>query len=409
MWDGQEEVSDIFRLLVNYADTEERFRAISKREPYCPYFLRPIIKLNETCRLSAIIWKISCAVGSIDRWVYIPRSSTKTTVALYANASKNLYLLLPKRSDLDIGEGFVKIGRKALFLTKSDTLWKVEVVWNLKAISDKRKLLSFMETRKVEHKLMATISEKEEVFARLLWDFTKPKAATGFRSECQVRSTFYEYWPMYLRFMLCKYLGDKVDPVTGKKDPAIPVILLNCAKIVQKLHDKKIAHGDIKLDNFLINHKLECRLCDPDSVVFIGNSTKMPTTAGARTYSPDYLSFKALQAKIQKVPSTIDPLKEDIYALGCMFYNLFTSSELPWERCDPTVWGIEHVALLRNKLKPHIEDAKHKLVSGAKNITECLIYWMLEPEQDKRPTIKDVISWLEMESTLDDMDGIEIA
>lgn len=90
-------VADIFRSLVVFSDTKERCIAIIKRRPYSPYFLKPILLLEETCRLSAIILKISCTVGASDHWWRIPRSSTKTTAAIYGNTKKNLYIFLPKK------------------------------------------------------------------------------------------------------------------------------------------------------------------------------------------------------------------------------------------------------------------------------------------------------------------------
>lgn len=127
------------------------------------------------------------------------------------------------------------------------------------------------------------------------------------------------------------------------------------------------------------------------------------------SYTPDYLSFEVFKAKQQKIELKIDPLREDIYALGCMFYNLFMCSELPWERRTVEFCGMDYIAKLRGSLNRKTEEAKNKLTAGSKDITESLIYWMLHPKAEQRPTINDVIYWLEQDAAYDSMDSIEIA
>lgn len=133
----------------------------------------------------------------------------------------------------------MKWGRKAVLLSKQDDHWQAKVIWNLKAKSEYRARISFMESREVEKKVIAKFPREEKVFPEMLWDFTIPLDTAVPRDISHVRSVFYEYWPMYMRYMCAKYIADK-NPLTGKKDPVVSKILLNSAKVVRKLHEKKL-------------------------------------------------------------------------------------------------------------------------------------------------------------------------
>lgn len=116
-----------------------------------------------------------------------------------------------------------------------------------------------------------------------------------------------EYFVIITEFCQNGSLLDAVNKLPKKK---LNEILFKIAKTVDYLHDKGIAHCDIKLDNILLDSNLNPKLCD---FGFAKSCKKVPDNQ--KCYTLVYAAPEILKK------GSYDPFLADIWALGITFYS----------------------------------------------------------------------------------------
>jgi len=119
-----------------------------------------------------------------------------------------------------------------------------------------------------------------------------------------------------------------VTPITAKEIARLPLpqkvrLLQNVATAVTSLHKQSIVHGDLKVDNALLERTgadgdLVARLIDFDSSYFSGDPYEVDEMVGDPPYySPELLNYVQ---KRETNPKTLT-VKSDIFALGLVFHQ----------------------------------------------------------------------------------------
>lgn len=151
---------------------------------------------------------------------------------------------------------------------------------------------------------------------------------------------------------------------------------------VSYLHNKRIAHRDLKLENYLIDESYKALLSDFSFSVTIdqSNSDLMRKTVCGTS------SYMAPEIHTLKDDQSYDPFASDMFSMGvCLFEMINYDNPFEGEFGSPE---LVQIIMTRNySLKPNIVVAK-----------ECkeLIDGLLEPTPARRPTAKEVIAnpWL---------------
>jgi len=118
-----------------------------------------------------------------------------------------------------------------------------------------------------------------------------------------------------------------VTPITAKEVAKLPLaqkigLLQNVATAVTSLHRQRIVHGDLKVDNALLEKSEDgtfiARLIDFDSSYFSGDPYEIDEMVGDPPYySPELLNY--IQ-KRETNPASLS-VKSDIFALGIVFHQ----------------------------------------------------------------------------------------
>lgn len=139
-----------------------------------------------------------------------------------------------------------------------------------------------------------------------------------------------------------------VSPITAKEISKLPLeqkirVLQNVATAITSLHNQRIVHGDLKLDNALLekgsgDDPFIARLIDFDSSYFSGEPFSVDEMVGDPPYySPELLNY--IQ-RHEKNPASLTT-KSDIFALGIVFHQYLTGEPPPFP--DPHQYVCEAV------------------------------------------------------------------
>ena len=103
----------------------------------------------------------------------------------------------------------------------------------------------------------------------------------------------------------------------------ILVIIKECAKAIQILHNIDIIHCDIKLENFLYSEKDNNKYCI--KIIDFGFIKKNKTIVNNLFGTPDYIPYDFYSSRYKEQKYTIT-IKNDIYALGIMLLKLLLNN-----------------------------------------------------------------------------------
>ena len=112
----------------------------------------------------------------------------------------------------------------------------------------------------------------------------------------------------------------KSEDLSKEKEKAYRIILKQIFNAVNYLHNNNIAHLDIKLDNILINKKLEIKIIDFGFAIYDPNRTLNNFFGG----TPNYMSPEI----VLKRPYV--SILSDIWSLGILIFKLFCN-EYPFK------------------------------------------------------------------------------
>ncbi|XP_029456172.1 BMP-2-inducible protein kinase isoform X2 [Rhinatrema bivittatum] len=199
--------------------------------------------------------------------------------------------------------------------------------------------------------------------------------------DCAINSVSDNVWEVLILMEYCK-AGQVVNQMnqrlqTGFTEQEVLRIFCDTCEAVARLHQCKtpIVHRDLKVENILLNDNGNYVLCDFGSAT---NKFLNPQKDGVNSVEEDVKKYTTLSYRapemINLYGGKLITTKADIWALGCLLYKLcfFT---LPF--------GDSQVAICDGNFTiPDNSRYPHKV--------HCLIRYMLEPDQERRPDIFQV-------------------
>ncbi|KAH8781370.1 kinase-like domain-containing protein [Diaporthe sp. PMI_573] len=117
-------------------------------------------------------------------------------------------------------------------------------------------------------------------------------------------------------------------------------IIREMVHAVEKIHEKHIIHGDIKLDNMLLDRQGHLRLCDFEEGLFEDEDEE--TWNGNVTWH--YVSPNRRHREEQLGHDAPPRIEDDIYGLGLSIWALYTG-KIPFEEIAEDDLGLREVLL----------------------------------------------------------------
>ncbi|XP_050176584.1 BMP-2-inducible protein kinase isoform X2 [Myiozetetes cayanensis] len=199
--------------------------------------------------------------------------------------------------------------------------------------------------------------------------------------DCAVNSISDNVWEVLILMEYCR-AGQVVNQMnqrlqTGFTESEVMRIFCDTCEAVAQLHQCKtpIVHRDLKVENLLLNDSGNYVLCDFGSAT---NKYLHPQKDGVNMVEEEIKKYTTLSYRAPEMINLYGgkPIttKADIWALGCLLYKLCFFS-LPF--------GESQVAICDGSFT--IPDS-----SRYSHNVHCLIRYMLEPDQEKRPDIFQV-------------------
>ncbi|KFW85454.1 BMP-2-inducible protein kinase, partial [Manacus vitellinus] len=199
--------------------------------------------------------------------------------------------------------------------------------------------------------------------------------------DCAINSISDNVWEVLILMEYCR-AGQVVNQMnqrlqTGFTESEVMRIFCDTCEAVAQLHQCKtpIVHRDLKVENLLLNDSGNYVLCDFGSAT---NKYLHPQKDGVNMVEEEIKKYTTLSYRAPEMINLYGgkPIttKADIWALGCLLYKLCFFS-LPF--------GESQVAICDGSFT--IPDS-----SRYSHSVHCLIRYMLEPDQEKRPDIFQV-------------------
>ncbi|XP_060635334.2 BMP-2-inducible protein kinase [Anolis sagrei] len=199
--------------------------------------------------------------------------------------------------------------------------------------------------------------------------------------DCAVNSVNDNVWEVLILMEYCR-AGQVVNQMnqrlqTGFTEPEVLRIFCDTCEAVARLHQCKtpIVHRDLKVENILLSDSGNYVLCDFGSAT---NKFLNPQKDGVNVVEEEIKKYTTLSYRAPEMINLYGgkpvTTKADIWALGCLLYKLcfFT---LPF--------GESQVAICDGSFTiPDNSRYSHGI--------HCLIRYMLEPDQERRPDIFQV-------------------
>ncbi|XP_068021871.1 BMP-2-inducible protein kinase isoform X2 [Melanerpes formicivorus] len=199
--------------------------------------------------------------------------------------------------------------------------------------------------------------------------------------DCAVNSISDNVWEVLILMEYCK-AGQVVNQMnqclqTGFSEAEVLRIFCDACEAVARLHQCKtpIVHRDLKVENLLLNDNGNYVLCDFGSAT---NKYLHPQRDGVNVVEEEIKKYTTLSYRAPEMVNLYGgkPIttKADIWALGCLLYKLCFFS---------VPFGESQVAICDGSFTiPDSSRYSHSM--------HCLIRYMLEPDQEKRPDIFQV-------------------
>jgi len=153
------------------------------------------------------------------------------------------------------------------------------------------------------------------------------------------------------------------------------------AKGIKQLHDNRVAHGDIKLENVLIFKKEEngnptynVKISDLGYATFVDNESDNFLFSGSPVYAPPEIALGISH----------NSFKSDIWSLGIMLYVMLFN-HFPFD-----INGSETLEILFRRIQE--DEVSFNSIRIVSDECKDLITWMLNKDPRERPTIDQVLN-----------------
>ncbi|KAJ7863309.1 kinase-like domain-containing protein [Mycena olivaceomarginata] len=226
--------------------------------------------------------------------------------------------------------------------------------------------------------------QQEKMLVRLkreanIWDQLKHKNVLPFIGLCEdfapfpvLISPFYEFGHVG------KYLSK--HPGVNREE-----LVLDVASGLQFLHDNNVVHGDLKVQNVLVDNHGVPRICDFGFSKIVSRRGFTTSNIGTAPYmAPELFFVVDINSQESSSPSTTT--SSDVYSFALLVIEILTA-EPPKGRPTRTIVTRKILSNLRPKRMDYDE---MKVSQGTWSVLdEC---WSFEPHL--RPTVSEVLSGL---------------
>lgn len=307
---------------------------------------------------------------------YISQEQTSLACALeYDPKTRKIFIILPDNKLTHIGRGKNKVVMKAILYQEKNP----EIV--ARALQTK--------VRKVELKTTNELKGSEGVMEVV--------ACTEYHSKGLTHRTIYS--KLYSPGSLQRAFSRKIRFSSYEKMK----IALNLLKGLDELHKRNIAHRDLSSVNCLIDiprgsagrRNVVAVIADFGRANSIRKSfSKRLKPQGHSAYLPPEAIFKG---KVQGA----DMCRTDVYAAGCIFYQLFYEKRAPWQNSkysqEIAIPEFSRHAALVGKINQYTQKRRtaleHKQATSklsSQEAFELLILRMCHPEAEKRGSASEL-------------------
>lgn len=258
-----------------------------------------------------------------------------------AIAQSDLEELKSRVKEMNLKDGFQKIEKKSFLGRRLNLPLSIFV----KVQKNKNKVSVFLEDNKLgegafkKAKLLVNLDKTKK--DRVLLKAKKEDLRTGIRSiqeeerflktlankEGIAGSKHFLSWGNQKGYVSKKYDGD----MEGKMEVARGDILGTTRQLLTGLNEiskQGLVHRDLKPANVLISNNGKVGICD-----FGVTETSQNIRSGRSGYggTPLYTAPEVTKCILNRTTPNYDPSKSDVYAMGCVLYNLIDGGRnLPW-------------------------------------------------------------------------------
>ncbi|KAL3986340.1 Protein kinase domain family protein [Acanthocheilonema viteae] len=161
-------------------------------------------------------------------------------------------------------------------------------------------------------------------------------------------------------------------------------------RAVAYLHERNIAHLDIKIENCLLTKWGSLKLSDFDyAIIFNSGTTVLPNQIGTKAYAPP-----------QRFDSFTKPECADVWSCGIVLHTLI-AFHIPWSSAHKKDPAYEKWFQYINKKKRDKSNCVFplKILEGTNSKFSELLEHLLDPNEDTRIKIRDIVDicWLKNE------------
>ncbi len=313
--------------------------------------------------------------ASDSGYLHTTRKTTQIPYKIISSPDKQMLLFQPKKKPSDqSNSGMAKVGRRAIVLKKQLNEWQSAVVFTLTSKKGANQA-SFKDTFEYESKLYS-FPGTEGIFPEHLFSgvfSTKPYKRLG----------LYENLP----HSLFDWVFEDGHSHLNEK------LACDLLHKVGVLHEKKLLHGDIKLENILVADDGTVKLCDLDFARSESELGCNPSKGGTL----EYLAPERIQALISKETFKGDSFKAEAYSLGCVLYALHFKAPAPWTLHTSRLINLHTMKKKQQTIKASAVTAKEfflTLPPKSPDLVKNIALWMLDPDPTTRPCLQEICSIL---------------
>ena len=157
------------------------------------------------------------------------------------------------------------------------------------------------------------------------------------------------------------------------------ILFKNILKGVQAMHNNKICHRDIKLENILLDENFDPKICDFGFVITVHEGKKLKGRCGTKGYcAPEILKGK-------KDYDGYDGIKADIFSLGISLLRLVTGKQ------EKNLEKDVEKLIKKNKFDEYNKILKIQIKDTSPEF-QSLIIKMTDFNPDNRPIIDEILT-----------------
>lgn len=259
-------------------------------------------------------------------------------------------------------------GNATIFLAKHKIdaeITNVVCVKRIEVMGSKKWTLEECKKEITVHKLLSSDADQQAVVPFLGGFYTK--------KYVWVAMEYYENGSLY-QFLEKNYLDGITNDLVGLAD-----ILSSMLYCLIFLHDKGIAHRDVKPDNFLITNDYSLRLCD------FGYSGEMNTDAD----KPKCGTLNYMSPELVASFNDINDEMCDVWAFGICAYELYCGVT-PWTYHETSRKVIQSIIFLTSHKDCFDESSLGKSISLCIPMLD-LLKSCLQIDASKRTTLREIL------------------